>query len=180
MLLLTQPPTDVPGLQVAALTIPSQRIDGDFYDFFRHENQCLDVIVADVMGKGIPAALVAAATKSNFLEALCHLTAMSRSGQLPEPKEIVTLAHADMVRQLIDLESFVTLIYARFDLGRRQLDLVDCGHTGMMVVRARTGACEIAARRQSPAGDPRGRDLRPARGHVRAGRSVPVLLGRDH
>jgi PAS domain S-box-containing protein len=143
MLLLTQPPTDVPGLQVAALTIPSQRIDGDFYDFFEHENQRLDVMVADVMGKGIPAALVAAATKSNFLEALCHLTAMSRSGQLPEPKEIVTLAHADMVRQLIDLESFVTLSYARFDLGRGHLDLVDCGHTGMIVVRAATGACEI-------------------------------------
>jgi sigma-B regulation protein RsbU (phosphoserine phosphatase) len=77
----------------------------------------------------------------NFLEALCHLTAISKSGQLPEPKEIVTLAHADMVRQLIDLESFVTLSYARFDLSRRHLDLVDCGHTGMMVVRARTGAC---------------------------------------
>ena len=152
MLLLTQPPTDVPGLQVAALTIPSQRIDGDFYDFFKHENQCLDVIVADVMGKGIPAALVAAATKSNFLEALCHLTAMSRSGQLPEPKEIVTLAHADMVRQLIDLESFVTLSYARFDLSRRQLDLVDCGHTGMMVVRARTGACEILHGNNLPLG----------------------------
>ena len=119
MLLLTQPPTDVAGLQVAALTIPSQRIDGDFYDFFKHENQSLDVIVADVMGKGIPAALLAGATKSNFLEALCHLMAMSKSGALPEPKEIVTLAHADMVRQLIDLESFVTLSYARFDLSRR-------------------------------------------------------------
>ncbi|HEY7190032.1 MAG TPA: SpoIIE family protein phosphatase [Vicinamibacterales bacterium] len=143
MLLLTQPPTDVPGLRIAALTIPSQRIDGDFYDFFKHEGRCLDVMVADVMGKGIPAALVAAATKSNFLEALCHLTALSRSGQLPEPKEIVTLAHADMVRQLIDLESFVTLSYARFDLSSRQLHLVDCGHTGTMVVRAATGACEI-------------------------------------
>ena len=143
MLLLTQPPTNVPGLQIAALTIPSQRIDGDFYDFFTHENQCLDVIVADVMGKGIPAALLAAATKTNFLEALCHLTAMSKSGLLPEPKEIVTLAHADMVRQLIDLESFVTLSYARLDPSRRHLDLVDCGHTGMMVVRAGSGACEI-------------------------------------
>lgn len=143
MLLLTQPPSDVPGLDVAALTIPSQRIDGDFYDFFTHEKQRLDVIVADVMGKGIPAALVAAATKSNFLEALCHLIAMSRSGELPEPKEIVTLAHADMVRQLIDLESFVTLSYARFDPGRRLVHLVDCGHTGMMIVRAATGTCEI-------------------------------------
>jgi sigma-B regulation protein RsbU (phosphoserine phosphatase) len=143
MLLLTRPPTDVPGLQVAALTVPSQRIDGDFYDFFRHENECLDVIVADVMGKGIPAALLAGATKSNVLEALCHLMAISRAGVLPEPKEIVTLAHADMVHQLIDLESFVTLSYARLDLKRRVLDLVDCGHTGMLVVRASTGECDV-------------------------------------
>jgi phosphoserine phosphatase RsbU/P len=133
----------VAGLQVAALTIPSQRIDGDFYDFFKHEDQSLDVIVADVMGKGVPAALLAAATKSNFLEALCHLMALSRAGALPEPKDIVTLAHADMVGHLIDLESFVTLSYARLDLNRQRLDLVDCGHTGMMVVRATTGLCEI-------------------------------------
>ena len=152
MLLLTQPPTDVPGLQVAALTMPSQRIDGDFYDFFRHENECLDVIVADVMGKGIPAALLAGATKSNVLEALCHLLAMSRDGALPEPKEIVTLAHADMVRQLIDLESFVTLSYARLDLKRHVLDLVDCGHTGMMVMRAKTAECEILHGNNLPLG----------------------------
>src|SRR3970040_1787642 len=69
--------------------------------------------------------------------------ALSRAGALPEPKDIVTLAHADMVGHLIDLESFVTLSYARLDLNRRRLDLVDCGHTGMMVVRAATGLCEI-------------------------------------
>jgi PAS domain S-box-containing protein len=152
MLLLTQPPTDVPGVQVAALTIPSQRIDGDFYHFFRHENESLDVIVADVMGKGVPAALLAGATKSNVLEALCHLMAMSRDGGLPEPKEIVTLAHADMVRQLIDLDSFVTLSYARLDLKRHVLDLVDCGHTGMLVVRGKTGTCEMVRGDSLPLG----------------------------
>jgi PAS domain S-box-containing protein len=143
MLLLTQPPNDVPGVEVAAITIPSQRIDGDFYDFFRHENGCLDVIVADVMGKGIPAALLAGATKSNVLEALCHLMGMSRNGGLPQPKEIISLAHADMVRHLIDLESFVTLSYARVDLKRHVLHLVDCGHTGMLLLRGQTGACEM-------------------------------------
>lgn len=143
MLLLDRPPVDVPGLRVAALTIPSQRVDGDFYDFFRHENECLDLIVADVMGKGIPAALLGAATKSHFTEALCHLMALSGSGKLPEPWEIVTLAHADMVRHLIDLESFVTLCYARLDLGTRRLDLVDCGHTGVIQLSAGTGRCEM-------------------------------------
>lgn len=152
MLLLTQPPKDIPGLRLAALTIPSQRIDGDFYDFFRHSNQCLDVIVGDVMGKGTTAALLAGATKSNVLEALCHLMAMSKNTAVPEPKEIVTLAHADMVRQLIDLESFVTLSYARLDLNRRVIDLVDCGHTGMMILRARANACETVHGSNLPLG----------------------------
>ena len=143
MLLLTQPPTDIPGLQVAALTLPSARIDGDFYDFFKHDAQHIDVVVADVMGKGTYAALLAGATKSNVLEALCHLLSLAPNGPLPEPKEIVTLAHADMVRQLVELESFVTLSYARVDLVRHVLDLVDCGHTGTVVLRGRTGECEI-------------------------------------
>ncbi|HEX9869757.1 MAG TPA: PAS domain S-box protein [Candidatus Tectomicrobia bacterium] len=109
-LLLDHLAMDVPGLRVAALTIPSQQIDGDFYYFYQHKNQCLDVIVADVMGKGIPAALLGAATKSHFLEALCHLIAMSGNGKLPEPKEIITLAHAEMVQHLINLQSFVTCV----------------------------------------------------------------------
>ena len=76
-LLLDQPPRDVPGVRVAALTIPSQRIDGDFYDFFKHRDDCLDVIVGDVMGKGIPAALLGAATKSHFLQALSRLISLA-------------------------------------------------------------------------------------------------------
>ncbi|MEJ2009874.1 MAG: SpoIIE family protein phosphatase, partial [Acidobacteriota bacterium] len=151
-LLLDQPPIDVSGLRVAALTIPSQRIDGDFYVFLRHRNECLDVIVGDVMGKGVPAALVGAATKSYFLKALSHLMAFSRNGKLPEPKEIVMLSHAEVVRQLIELESFVTLSYARLDVMRRQLDLVDCGHTGIVQVHGKTGDCEILHGENLPLG----------------------------
>jgi sigma-B regulation protein RsbU (phosphoserine phosphatase) len=51
-LLLGQPPRALRGLEVAPLTVPSQRIDGDFYDFFLHHERCLDVVVGDVMGKG--------------------------------------------------------------------------------------------------------------------------------
>ena len=142
-LLLDQPPSDVPGLRVAALTIPSQRIDGDFYIFIRHSDQCLDVIVGDVMGKGIPAALLGAATKSHFLRALSDLMSLSPKGELPEPREIVMLAHAELARHLIELDSFVTLVYARFDGNRRTLTLVDCGHTGILHRVAKTGRCEM-------------------------------------
>jgi serine phosphatase RsbU (regulator of sigma subunit)/anti-sigma regulatory factor (Ser/Thr protein kinase) len=141
-LLLDQPP-DVPGLEIAALTIPSQRIDGDFYIFLTHPDRSLDVVVGDVMGKGIPAALLGAATKSEFLKALGYLLAVSRCGRLPQPKDIVMLAHAEIVRQLIHLESFVTLCYARLDPDQRSLSVVDCGHTGIVHWHAATGQCDI-------------------------------------
>ncbi len=142
-LLLDPPPTDIPGLRVAALTIPTQRIDGDFYIFIKHREGDLDVIVGDVMGKGIPAALLGAATKTHFLKALSHLMALSTTGKLPEPREIVMLAHAQMVHQLIDLESFVTLCYARLNVKKHRLDLVDCGHTGIVQVHGETGLSEV-------------------------------------
>jgi sigma-B regulation protein RsbU (phosphoserine phosphatase) len=139
-LLLDQPPRDVRGARVAALTIPSKRISGDFYAFFRHVDQCLDVIVGDVMGKGIPAALLGAASKSTFLQALSEIISLSDRGILPRPQEIVTLAHAKIVRQLLNLESFVTVSYARFDLDQRQVELVDCGHMPVIHYQQRTGS----------------------------------------
>jgi sigma-B regulation protein RsbU (phosphoserine phosphatase) len=151
-LLLDQPPRDVPGLHVAALTIPSQRIDGDFYDFFKHRDDCLDVIVGDVMGKGIPAALLGAATKSHFLQALSRLLSLAAPGTLPEPRDIVTLAHSEVARQLIDLESFVTVCYARFDLEHHTVDFVDCGHTTTIHFRAGSGECALLQGENLPLG----------------------------
>jgi serine phosphatase RsbU (regulator of sigma subunit)/anti-sigma regulatory factor (Ser/Thr protein kinase)/HAMP domain-containing protein len=143
-LLLDEPPEDVDGLEVAALTVPAQRIAGDFYGFFRHElRDCLDLVVADVMGKGVPAALLSAATKSHFPAALWHLLATCAQAELPEPRDIVTLAHTQLVDQLIDIESFVTLCYVRIDVVKRQLWLVDCGHTGLLLLRGHSGRGEI-------------------------------------
>jgi sigma-B regulation protein RsbU (phosphoserine phosphatase) len=142
-LLLDQPPQDIPGLRIAAVTIPSQKIDGDFYIFLRHSDECLDVIVGDVMGKGIPAALLGAATKSHFLRALNDLMGMAKNGALPEPKDIVMLAHAELAPHLIELDSFVTACYARVNLRQRRLDLVDCGHTGILLRHASTGLCSL-------------------------------------
>ena len=69
-LLVEQPPGDVPGLCVAALTLPSQRIDGDFYTFFKHQDESLDVIVGDVMGKGFPPRSWAPPPRANYLRLL--------------------------------------------------------------------------------------------------------------
>ncbi|MGE0824345.1 MAG: PP2C family protein-serine/threonine phosphatase [Candidatus Binatia bacterium] len=151
-LLLGQPPRNLPGVQMAALTIPSQQIDGDFYDFYKHSDSCLDVVVGDVMGKGVPAALLGAAIKSHFLRALNGLMATVEQGQLPEPEEIVTSVHDDITRQIIGLESFATLCYARFDLEKREVAVVDCGHTKTVHFRHHTGTCVLLQDAHAPLG----------------------------
>ena len=151
-LLLGQPPGDLPGVRVAALTVPSQQIDGDFYDFYTHSDSCLDVVVGDVMGKGVPAALLGAAIKSYFLRALNSLIAIGDRGRLPEPEEIVTSVHSDITRQFIGLESFATLCYARFDLEKRQVAVVDCGHTKTVHFRRPSGTCEMLQDAHAPLG----------------------------
>ncbi len=144
-LLLGQPPDTFRGCQVAALTIASQRIDGDFYDFFAHGARCLDVVVGDVMGKGIPAALLGAAIKSHTMRALSQLLAASDPRSVPEPEEIVASIHAEVTGQFIGLERFATLCYARFDIQSRSVTYVDCGHTKTVVYRRATGECETMA-----------------------------------
>src|SRR5262249_61171712 len=151
-LLLGQPPCDLAGARVAALTIPSQPVDGDFYDFFQYSAYCLDLVVGDVMGKGVPAALLGAAIKSAPLRALSRLLTASAQNALPEPEEIVGLVHNDITGQFISLNVLATLCYAHFDLAQGRLVLVDCGHTKPVYFRRRTGTCEILQGDNMPLG----------------------------
>jgi phosphoserine phosphatase RsbU/P len=151
-LLLGQPPEDLAGARIAALTIPAHPVDGDFYDFFQYNAQCLDIVVGDVMGKGVPAALLGAAIKSAPLRALSRLLTASPKNALPEPEEIVELVHRDITRQFISLNVFATLCYARFDLEQGRLVLVDCGHTKPIYFQRQTGICELLQGDNMPLG----------------------------
>ena len=56
----------IPGLEIAARYIPMTAVAGDFYDFIQMEGDRLGVLVADVSGHGVPAALVASMVKIAF------------------------------------------------------------------------------------------------------------------
>jgi sigma-B regulation protein RsbU (phosphoserine phosphatase) len=128
-LLLGAPPRNLRGFDVSALTVPSQRVDGDFYEFHVHSAREVDVLVGDVMGKGIDAALLAAATKAHFMQAMNRLLSQAPACRLPAPAEIITELNSEMSLELANLETFVTLCLARFDLAAHTVRLVDAGHT---------------------------------------------------
>ncbi len=89
-LLMGVPPKDFKGMEIANWTIPSQKVDGDFYDFIVIDSQCLDVVVGDVMGKGIASALLGAALKSYFLRVIHELECAGiPTDAPPEPDAIV-------------------------------------------------------------------------------------------
>lgn len=132
-LLMGELPVNLDGAETAALTVPSQRIDGDFYDFVQHSDTCFDVIIGDVMGKGIAAALLGAAAKSLFQRAFGKLIYGTVTGALPQLADIISWVGGQMVKKLILLESFITLCYARIDLEKAQVQFVDCGHTRTML-----------------------------------------------
>jgi len=132
----------------AALAVPSQQIDGDFFDFFDHGSTCFDLVVGDVMGKGVPAALLGAAAKTQLVRAMAAL----KGADLPEPEVIIAQVHRLMTPQLLDLERFITLCYARFDLARQQLSFVDCGHTRLLHYRCGTGDCAALQGESLPLG----------------------------
>jgi sigma-B regulation protein RsbU (phosphoserine phosphatase) len=127
-MLLGTPPENLAGMQIAHMTIASQQIDGDFYDFIQLTPHSIDVLVADIMGKGIMAAFMGAALKSAFLRVAGQARYRTGTTAPPEPEQIVAGVYNHMIEQIKELETFVTFCYGRFDFIRSRFVFVDCGH----------------------------------------------------
>ena len=143
-LLLGRIPNDIQGLEVAATSIPSKDIDGDFFEFFRPAEEIFDVILGDVMGKGIAAALVGTTVKTQLLRfAMAFTLPKVCENRTPwkddvlAPKEVITEVHEAITKELIDLEYFVTLFFGRFNLKNRSFTYVDCGSAKPLHYRSR-------------------------------------------
>jgi PAS domain S-box-containing protein len=125
-------------LAVAAYSEASKGIDGDFYEFFSYGAEHCDLSIGDVMGKGIPAALIGAAVKRQLsqvmLEELGH--SIDNAG-VPEPDRLINALHSHVTQQLFNLESFVTLSYLRIDVARNLATLVSAGHPPVLLVGER-------------------------------------------
>ena len=140
-LLVGKPPEDICGAKIAAASIPSQQIDGDFYDFVRYNRQHFDLVIGDVMGKGVSGDLLGAATKNQLLQAAGNLVCSTNLSALPTPEEIVNEAHEQMCDKFITLNSFATACCVRFSLDKQRMDFVDCGYAKIIHFHKRTDDC---------------------------------------
>jgi PAS domain S-box-containing protein len=139
-LLFAKPPDVTPGLNVAYYSEGSQGIDGDFYSFTQIDENRLDVLTGDVMGKGAAAALIGAAVKGRYPRVMLKLIIADPLHRMPSPEAIVNALHEDMTPELISLDKFVTLTLLRIDRRAQTVTWVNAGHTPLLLGRA-AGTC---------------------------------------
>ncbi len=159
-LLQSTPPTGLEGMKIAALTLPSGHLDGDFTDFISNGRNIVDVVIGDVMGKGIAAALVASGLKSHLLKVLAqHDCSMKRRSTCPGGEVdlgrlggVISALHAVAVPEMLALEIFSTLCYARFHQQQKKMAHVSCGHPQTIHYQAAADYCHYLGGHNMPLG----------------------------
>jgi len=116
-------PEEVPtleGWQISPYYRPAREVGGDFYDFFELEDGRVGVVVGDATGKGVSAALVAAAT-SSMVRAVAQALGSSTPG------EVLARVNETLVAR-IPSNMFVTCFYAILDPKSAGLRYANAGH----------------------------------------------------
>jgi serine phosphatase RsbU (regulator of sigma subunit) len=127
MFLPTHPPS-ITGLEIAGMMRPARGVSGDYYDYLSIDEQRIQIVIADVAGKGVPAALLMSATA-----AAVQLEAREKRDML----EVVDRLNSSL-HSLSDSSRYVTLLLADIDARRRSLRYVNCGHNPALLFQART------------------------------------------
>src|SRR5918993_118023 len=116
-------PMEVPtleGWQISPYYQPAREVGGDFYDFFELEDGRVGVVVGDATGKGVSAALVAAAT-SSMVRAVAQALGSS------SPGEVLARVNETLLAR-IPSSMFVTCFYAILDPKSAGLRYANAGH----------------------------------------------------
>lgn len=131
---------NVPGYEVAGACVPSGGLSGDFFDWQRMPDG-LALTVADVMGKGVGAAMIAATVRSALRIAL------PTGGALDALARVSSVVQADLSNN----EAFVTMFHARLRSTTGDLTVMDAGHGLAVLVRA-DGSTELMPSQNLPLG----------------------------
>lgn len=115
----------VPGYEISAASTPARAVGGDFYDWYPGQDE-LGFTLADVMGKGMAAAIVAATVRA-VLRGYA-----SNSGVAKAVRRTADVLDID----LSSSGSFVTLFHAKLRHADGRLRYVDAGHGLSLLVRA--------------------------------------------
>ncbi|MCG6913530.1 SpoIIE family protein phosphatase [bacterium BMS3Abin03] len=108
----------IPGYLISSMCIPALEVGGDYFDFIKINESKIGIVIADVAGKGLPAAIYMTLTKGAFQS----YAALSNS-----PKEVLTKLNS-LIYDTIERGSFITMFYAVIDFENNKLIFARAGH----------------------------------------------------
>ncbi len=123
---LPQDSPKMPGFQFEAYYDAAQEVGGDFYDFIPLSEDQIGIIMGDVSGKGVPAALFMARLMSDF-----RFISLTES----EPKDILTKVN-DLLAKRSQRGMFVTLVFVLLDILKSRITFSSAGHLPPLLVKA--------------------------------------------
>ncbi|MFO7694320.1 MAG: SpoIIE family protein phosphatase [Vicinamibacterales bacterium] len=122
MSLLPRGPLLLPGMTVSALCVPAREVGGDYYDIIALPDGRHGVLIADVSGKGMSAALYMAELKGLILSlSQIHLS----------PRDLLISANR-LISMHLDSRSFITMTYAVIDPAAGVMTYARAGHTPLL------------------------------------------------
>ncbi|MFC7063690.1 PP2C family protein-serine/threonine phosphatase [Halobacillus seohaensis] len=116
-LLATEKP-EIEGLEIGAISIPAKQMNGDYYHFVEDDNGFLGVAIADVVGKGVPAALCMSMIKYSM-------------DSFPENKMdpgVILGSLNRVVERNVDSSMFITMFYGLYDVNTHTFRFSSAGH----------------------------------------------------
>jgi phosphoserine phosphatase RsbU/P len=116
------------GLDIAARHLSMSAVAGDFYDFLVVDEKRLGVLIADVTGHGVPAALIASMLKVAFAAQFAHADA---------PARVLTGLNGALCGKFED--HFVTAAYVFIDMDAEIMRYSGAGHPPLMLVSRAAG-----------------------------------------
>ncbi len=126
--LLPQRLPQIAGVDFAAISRPSEWVGGDYYDVIELGDDRVLLAIADVVGKGVTAAL----TMSNLQAALRALVLMLREGHLSLLNVVKELNR--LMCESTAPERFITAAFAVIDIHHHTLETVVCGHPNPIII----------------------------------------------
>ena len=131
-------PREIPrisGLEIAARYLPMTSLAGDFYDFVVVDDKHLGILVADVTGHGLPAALIASMLKAALAALSSHTF---------DPAKVLAGLNQSLCGKF--QHHFATAAYVFVDMEKKSISYSAAGHPPLLLGRMSTGiASEVSA-----------------------------------
>ncbi|OMP67511.1 PP2C family protein-serine/threonine phosphatase [Domibacillus epiphyticus] len=131
--LLNGKPPVFEGGEVLGSSVPARLIGGDYFDFYPLLNGKIRIVIGDVMGKGIPAAMLMILTRGAF---------RSAAETTSSPADTLTSMNQALYSDLRTLKSFVTLLCADWDPSTFTLTYANAGHNLPLYIKGKESIVE--------------------------------------